>query len=108
MSETLTSEQLRVLLDVAANLAYNEVERRVRIALKGHRGWGFCMAMGSATFFPTLLKGGEHETERDWMKPTMEFIEEFDRDLHLTGMPMKIMSAGSVLVKDWGTWGKQA
>lgn len=100
---TLTRAQLRVLLDVANDLAYNEVERRVRLALSKHKGWGFCMAMGSATFFP-LNRKGNHETSLKWMQPTIDFIDEFNDELKLTGQPMKIEGADAPLQKDWGTY----
>lgn len=92
--------KVRKLLDEAGDIAFAEVERRARKALKGRPQWGFCMAMGSATFF------NEHDTYhagtgRQWMASTFAFIDEYDSELKLTGRPLKLTSADGPRITDW-------
>lgn len=91
----VTAEQIHTLLDVAAKLAYDEIELRVRKVLAKHPGWAFTMAMGDAFFW----RGDDH-AYRKWMGPVISFVHEFD-DLKITGMPMMIKSATGPLIKDW-------
>lgn len=89
---------IRVLLEAAYEIAIKEVERRVRYALARHKGWTFCMGMGSSCFHGPK---GEVEYDRRWMQPTIAFINEYDRDLHISGYPMKIETADGPLITNW-------
>jgi hypothetical protein len=95
---------VRALLDEAAQVAFREVERRARGAIRNRASAAvsFCMAMGSASFHNA--KGEPLTVDYPyprWAAPTLGFIDEFDSELKLTGMPMRIDSADAPLLTDW-------
>ncbi len=87
-------------LDEAHKVASREVERLARKILKQNRELsGFCMAMGSATFYDQdrqpLWAGDPRVRELD------TFIDAWDRSLRLTGEPMKINTWDGPIIRNW-------
>ncbi|HCF2447041.1 TPA: hypothetical protein NIA45_004710 [Pseudomonas aeruginosa] len=102
MSNKVT-EQAQALLGQATDMILAELEKRVRKTLaKNGRAKSFTMAMGSAAFFD---KDNEPIDEGypypKWAEPVFGLIDEFDRNLYLTGVPMRIASANAPVERDW-------
>ena len=93
--------KVRKLLDEAHAVAYAEVERRARQALRNKPGWAFCMAMGSASFYRPGVENDWSDEPRRWMASTLNFISEYDEALKLTGTPLKLTSATGPRLTDW-------
>ena len=97
-------EDIRTHIRAASTIALSLIEelaRKIvmRIGGKSH----FVMAMGGAAFYD---KHGKSTTDYvgghvpAWQKPVMDIIDEYDRELHLTGCPMWISADGSKKT-DW-------
>jgi len=93
-------KHIEALLDAAAELAVEEVERLARDVMRKHkRCASFCMAMGTACFYDK--HGTPIDDETKYLKAFDDFVNEFDRELHITGAPMKIVGADGIKQSDW-------
>lgn len=94
------SAQIRKDFDTLTNMALQEVEDRARRILRRHSSLTeFFMAMGTA-FFVTTEGTTISPHERAYMRPVADFLSEWDRELHLTGTPMRFTADGEVIT-DW-------
>jgi len=111
------SKQIDALVIEATRIGLLEIERLARKALttrgRAHR---FVMGMGTVTFYDKndrAIEDTEDYYDDDWRRRTraakvqrciqdvIDFIDEHDRDLHLTGMPMRIDSPDAPTRTDW-------
>lgn len=96
------SAKISTFLAESRKIALKEVERLARKTMKRNPKsiTGFCMAMGSATFY------GEDGHSIDDFQPKLaefySFLDEHNRYLYLTGTPMKIDDKWDApLITDW-------
>lgn len=93
-------KRIEALLDAAAIVAVEEVERLARDVMKKHpRCASFCMGMGTACFYEK--DGTPIGDEPKYIVAFDDFVNEFDRELHITGTPMKIVGHDGKLQHDW-------
>ena len=93
-------KEIEALLDAAATRAVEEVERRARLIMQKHpRCASFCMAMGVASFYEK--DGTPIDDDPKYIVAFDDFVNEFDRELHITGTPMKIVGHDGKLQHDW-------
>lgn len=105
MTYASTSKSIQENIDAATSLALNEINRAARNIMRDHpRCKLFCMGMGTATFHDA-----KNEPIGDWgplpypqyLKDFDAFTDEWDRVLHMTGCPMKILGATGRNQYDW-------
>lgn len=89
-----TTKDIRASLDRALSLhhalAMEELERlATKILLSKNATRSFCMAMGEAFF---MNKEGEPMwfSDHKYLHPVGDLIDELNRDLNLTGTPLKL------------------
>ncbi len=87
-----TTTQVRRVLDQANDIAYAAVKREALAILQKHpQLTGFCMAMGTACFYD---QNGPQDPKH-YTKTLLNFIDEFDGELKLTGQPLRFKRVGA-------------
>ena len=90
------NQQIQLHLDEANKLALNEVERIVRSILSNNsKLGGFFMAMGTYCFEDLNF---ENLNDYDH-KRLLDFIQEWDSSLCITGEPLKLRKVNGSIVK---------
>jgi hypothetical protein len=104
------SDTLKIMHDVMFKLAFEEVERLARKIMRDNPEITcFCNAMGSTSFYETCPET-EEESAKDnepigdydaRVKEMDDFICNWDRELRISGHPMKLKSHDGELITDW-------
>jgi hypothetical protein len=101
-------EEIQFHYDKACQLAIIEVEKLARKAMLKHKDLTeFIMGMGSWSFSKKGLNGANYlthqvtdDSEYAHVKPLMDFIDEWDDVLKITGYPMRFTAKGKIIT-DW-------
>lgn len=87
-------------LQLCTDMALIELERLARRTMERNgRCASFCMAMGMATFHDKNGEPIEHGPK--YLEEFYKFLDAYDSQLYLTGIPMKIEGHDGELIKDW-------
>jgi hypothetical protein len=90
------------LEDEASQIGYAEVELLARIIMQQHKEITcFCMCMGSASFHEGSGVAGVIDDTDERVTAMTTFIDKWNDDLHLTGMPLKLDSADGEVITNW-------
>ncbi len=99
------SDTMTKVYDELIVIALTEVERLARKIMRANDEiGGFCMAMGSATFYETthdLRSDNSIDDSDERVKEMTDFIDEWDNRLHLTGHSIKLNSCDGPLITTW-------
>jgi hypothetical protein len=104
------NDTLDLMYKTMQSMAIKEVERLARKIMKANPEiTGFCNAMGSTSFYETCPETEEegaktHEPIGDYdarVKEMDDFIRKWDRELRISGHPMKLKSHDGELLTDW-------
>jgi hypothetical protein len=87
-------------INIAYEIALKEVERLARKILKRNKKsmTGFCMGMGCTSFYD---ENGPIDDNDPRIKELEDFVGTWNRNLYLTGTPMKLTSWDGELLSDW-------
>ncbi len=104
------SSKIKKLIDEATAIAMLEIEVMARkIMEKNPTLTGFCMAMGSASFYETAEETEEECAKTDdpcrdddpRLTKFYDFLYEWNDELKLTGIPFRLDSASGPVITDW-------
>ncbi len=94
-------ESIEAHIQAATSIALKLLEERARSILRRHRNLDeFIMGMGIATFTQKSSEDSIDPSERAYLKPVCDLLEEFDSYLHLTGHAVRFR-ANDPVITDW-------